>query len=215
MRALVAKAGHRIDVAENTNEVCVLKGKRIDTEAEATVRWSLDDARAANLTGKDNWKKYPRAMLVARATSELCRILFPDVIAGLSYTPEEIESVAGVVQPISVTVYDTSNIPDEVYEDPKEITEETVVTIEEVPATLLDEFLGETAEDIAEPELIDSQSIVQRGLEIKRWGSWQRVRAIAMPIARGEGLEVPKTVDEFLHNHVLYTLVAAQMNKGQ
>jgi hypothetical protein len=217
MRALVAKAGHRIDVAENTNEVCVLKGKRIDTEAEATVRWSLDDARAANLTGKDNWKKYPRAMLVARATSELCRILFPDVIAGLSYTPEEIESVVNVPQPISITVYDTSDIPDEVLA-PKEIIteqEEIVTTIEEVPVTLLDESLGETAEDIAEPELIDSQSLVERGLEIKRWGSWQRVRAIAMPIARGEGMEVPKTVDEFLNNHVLYTLVAAQMNKGR
>ena len=218
MRALVAKAGHRIDVAENTNEVCVLKGKRADTEAEATVKWTLEDAKAANLTGKDNWRKYPRAMLVARATSELCRILFPDVIAGLSYTPEEIESVAGVAQPISVTVYDTSDIPDEVYEDPKELTieqEEIVTTIEEVPVTLLDESPGVPAEDIAEPELIDSQSIVQRGLEIKRWGSWQRVRAIAMPIARGEGMEVPKTVDEFLNNHVLYTLVAAQMNKGR
>ena len=94
MRALIARAGHRLDIVETGDTRVVIKGQRRDTGATAEVAWSLDDARQANLTGKQVWKAYPRAMLLARATSELARSLFPDVIAGMGYTPEEIESIA-------------------------------------------------------------------------------------------------------------------------
>jgi len=72
-----------------------LWGKRADTGSEATVSWSMKDAQLAGLAGRGAWKTYPRAMLLARATSELCRMLFADVVAGLSYTPEEAASIAG------------------------------------------------------------------------------------------------------------------------
>lgn len=96
MRALVARAGHRIDVKEATNERVTLWGKRCDNDSEATVTWTMDDAKQAGLAGRGAWKTYPRAMLLARATSELCRMVFADVVAGLSYTDEEVASVAGV-----------------------------------------------------------------------------------------------------------------------
>jgi hypothetical protein len=90
MRALVFRAGHRVDVLTHTDAECSLKGTRSDTGSEATVTWTMEDARQAQLAGKGAWKTYPRAMLLARATSELCRLLFADVIAGVSYIPEEI-----------------------------------------------------------------------------------------------------------------------------
>ena len=96
MRALVAKAGHRIDVKLSSNDKVVLWGKRCDNDSEATVEWSMRDAQMAGLAGRGAWKTYPRAMLLARATSELCRMVFADVVAGLSYTPEEASSIAGV-----------------------------------------------------------------------------------------------------------------------
>lgn len=53
------------------------------------VSWTIGMAKDAGLTGKDNWKKYPRAMLKARCISEGIRTVFPGVLAGM-YTPEEV-----------------------------------------------------------------------------------------------------------------------------
>ena len=77
MRAMVARHGHRIDVIENSNTACEVKGVRADTGSTASVRWTMEDARMAGLAGKNNWKTYPRAMLLARATSELPDCLTP------------------------------------------------------------------------------------------------------------------------------------------
>ena len=96
MRALVARAGHRLDVKLASNEKVILWGKRADNDSEATVEWSMKDAQQAGLAGRGAWKTYPRAMLLARATSEICRQIFSDCIMGLSYTPEEASSIAGV-----------------------------------------------------------------------------------------------------------------------
>ena len=97
MRGLVARAGHRIDVKEASAERVTLWGKRADNDSEATVTWTMDDAKLAGLAGRGAWKTYPRAMLLARATSELCRMIFADVVAGLSYTQEELASISGQV----------------------------------------------------------------------------------------------------------------------
>ena len=50
----------------------------------------MDDAKAAGLTSKDNWKKYPRNMLFARAISNGQKWYAPDVYNGVTvYTPDE------------------------------------------------------------------------------------------------------------------------------
>ena len=55
-----------------------------------TVAWTISQAKAAGLTGKDVWKQYPRAMLRARVISEGIRTVYPGIAVGV-YTPEEIE----------------------------------------------------------------------------------------------------------------------------
>ncbi len=91
MRAIVLREGHQIHVEETTNTRCTLVGRRGGDTRETSITWTMDDARNAGLVNKNNWKSYPRAMLLARATGELVRAVFPDVLAGISYAKEEAE----------------------------------------------------------------------------------------------------------------------------
>jgi len=88
MLGLVRMAGHSVTVT-NESKQAVAKGKRFDTGDEHTATFTMDDAQAAGLAGKKNWKQYPDAMLTWRAVAALCRVLFPDVVLGAGYVPEE------------------------------------------------------------------------------------------------------------------------------
>jgi hypothetical protein len=50
--------------------------------------WTIDQAKRAGLTGKDNWKNYPRAMLRARCIAEGVRAVYPGAIGGLLVSEE-------------------------------------------------------------------------------------------------------------------------------
>ena len=54
-----------------------------------TLAWTIKQARDIGLATKDNWKKYPRAMLKARVVSEGVRAVFPACILG-HYAVEEV-----------------------------------------------------------------------------------------------------------------------------
>ena len=92
MRALVLSKGHTL-IVDATDEYATVKCHRREWAPDVWTSHSftLADAERAKLLGKGNWITYPRAMLTARATGEAVRATFPDVIAGVSYTPEEIE----------------------------------------------------------------------------------------------------------------------------
>ena len=66
----------------------------------ARIRWTLEDAQRAGLTG-DNWRKYPRAMLRARCISEGIRTVYPSVVTGV-YTPEEVADFTNPSAPVPV-----------------------------------------------------------------------------------------------------------------
>lgn len=88
---LVRRAGHKLRVVETTAEQCTVEGLRADDPShKQRVTWTLEDAKKAGLLGKNSWKTYPRAMLRARAKSELARGMFEDALAGLAYTAEEL-----------------------------------------------------------------------------------------------------------------------------
>jgi hypothetical protein len=93
MLALVRRAGHsvKIEYSEHSGKrACLATGRRADNGDEHMATFSDDDAERAGLAGKKNWQQYRDAMLTWRAVSQLCRVLFPDVVLGAGYTPDEI-----------------------------------------------------------------------------------------------------------------------------
>lgn len=98
-RALTQAHGHRIVMPESTNWTCTLRGYRLGEDEPYTVTWTMDDAKRAGLDRKTNWQRYPRAMLLARATGELCRVAFADVVGGMPYTSEELADLTGEPDP--------------------------------------------------------------------------------------------------------------------
>jgi hypothetical protein len=95
MVQLVRRAGHSI-VGEVTDGSATVTGVRADNGDSMKSTWTLAMAERAGLLKKQNWVKYPEAMLWARAVSQLCRMLFPD--CG-TYTPEELDGEVSVGDP--------------------------------------------------------------------------------------------------------------------
>jgi len=83
MRAMVLAAGHDIRFEEMTAARCVILGRRRGQDDWTKVTFTIDDAKRMGVGGGQQYAKMPRQMLAARATAELCRLVFADAIGGL------------------------------------------------------------------------------------------------------------------------------------
>lgn len=104
MASLVLRAGHEIVYKEQSAQACRLEVRRRGQESWSSFEFTIDDAITAGLCSiKDGkpyarssngkklpWEQYPKSMLSARALSLACRAMFPDVMMGVSYVPEEL-----------------------------------------------------------------------------------------------------------------------------
>lgn len=89
-RALALAAGHEISVTESTNTRVTVIGRRAGTDHWLTVTWTMDDVKKAGIVNQV-YAKYPRQMLLARASAELVRAICPDVLGGISRFVEEFD----------------------------------------------------------------------------------------------------------------------------
>ncbi|MDV2474212.1 hypothetical protein F8M49_29975 [Rhodococcus zopfii] len=66
------------------------KAGYVPTIDEKTGKYKTNDK--GNLIGNEKYLKDPQAMLYAKAAAEVCRKLAPDVLLGIAYTREDLES---------------------------------------------------------------------------------------------------------------------------
>lgn len=128
MNAMIRRAGHSIKVVQCDETKCIIHGRRTDSGDEFTSQFTIEDAKKAGLTSRQNWKTYTEDMLYSRAMSRLARRLFPDII-GTAYVEGEIQESK---------ILDSKNI--EEIENVEEIKNEVVeiidITQEEINAYL-------------------------------------------------------------------------------
>lgn len=130
MAALIQSRGGSIEMVEEGPTRCILRGVRPDRKWTQEVTFTMEEAGAMGLTGKDNWKKMPRFMLYARCVSVLCRRGWADLLCGLYSTeemadseeerrparkakPEEPAIEAQKAPPEKPRFYQTETVPDE------------------------------------------------------------------------------------------------------
>lgn len=122
MVALLKARGYRFKKVLNTATVATIQGWEPGVEDPETVTWTIEDAVLAEFvpqidpeTGayvlnsnnkvKGNMKylTQPRQMLYAKASAELCRQLAPDVLLGIAYSREDMESEPEHAPPVRAT----------------------------------------------------------------------------------------------------------------
>ena len=101
--------GAQVHYIETSSKACTLEASRPGGKP-SKFSFTIEDAQSAGLLNNPTWKKYPSAMLRARAISTMARALFPDAIMGCSYTPEELGAPVAVQDDGSVTVEATARI---------------------------------------------------------------------------------------------------------
>jgi hypothetical protein len=95
---MIVAAGHEIWTEEYSETRVTLCGQRRGSQHIQRVTWTIQDAERAHLSGKPVWRSYPRDMLLARASGALARLMFADVLAGMSYNREELVDLASLGQ---------------------------------------------------------------------------------------------------------------------
>ena len=91
MRAVAQSHGHEFITDVATPAKVIMRGKRRGASEWQSVEWSIQRAQQLGLTHKDQWKKQPQTMLIARATTELVRLIAADAILGIGYSYEELQ----------------------------------------------------------------------------------------------------------------------------
>lgn len=85
-------------MVESSEKIARFETLRKGEPEPTSMSFSIEDATRAGVTGKDNWRKYPAAMLRARCITALARAVYPDLAMGL-YDPDEITDAEPVVTP--------------------------------------------------------------------------------------------------------------------
>lgn len=92
MVALVKSHGHKLDRSHADAQSVTVRARHKDATDWHEFTWTFQRAQTAGYTSNPKYKTNPVEMLYAKAATEACRVMFPEVLSGISpYSVEEAE----------------------------------------------------------------------------------------------------------------------------
>ena len=140
-RAMARNAGYDVRVTEATDTKATVRVLVNGSTVVGTASYTIDEARAAGLTGKDNWKKHTTDMLVARATTRAIKWFCAEALIGGALSPDEVDDLSD--DPVAVLTATAEVVPPAPAPEPEVmrrddddvIEDAEVVDPDELPAT--------------------------------------------------------------------------------
>lgn len=169
MRALAHRAGHKVRVVESTAESCTIEVvRRDDPTHRHRSTFTMADAKQAGLLKQGAWSRYPKSMLLARATAAAIRAAAPDVLLGVSYTSEELGDWSDEADPAPVA-------------DPPPVVLEAAVADEAPPSKTDLDLFGPYDDPL--PALRErARAITDEGLTAMLRHEWNRIAPRGWPL---------------------------------
>jgi hypothetical protein len=139
--ALTRRAGHRLSVVEHTAEKCTVEITRGDTGEKHVETFTIEDARTAKLTSNDTYTKHPKRMLLARAVSNGCKFICPEIALGFGVEgeyeePEAMAPDVALARAVDARTPEPATAGDDVHD--AEVVDEPTQSDEDVRQELLD-----------------------------------------------------------------------------
>jgi hypothetical protein len=199
-RALARNAGYSVVVTEAAAERATVKVATAAGELIGTASYTLDEAKAAGLTGKDNWRRHQVDMLVARATTRAIKWFCAEALIGGAVYEDDLDGMLADPVATATIVPPLSDPPEPVVDD-RPVTEPAGVPIvdAEVVEDDTDPFSDdavradlETVKELVSdakarghyPALVEAMKAENIPLQAGRWTAEQMARIIVLaPLA--------------------------------
>ena len=129
MLGLALRAGHSVQWGACDEKRATVRVTRGDGQGSAEATYTMAQATAAGLAGKDNWRRMPAEMLRARAVRAALRMVAPDIALGIEVAESEQPAVAaGAVTAVQLPQVDPA--PPVAEPEPEVVVDLSAVQVE-------------------------------------------------------------------------------------
>lgn len=143
-RAMARNAGYDVRVTEATDTKATVRVLVNGSTVVGTASYTIDEARAAGLTGKDNWKKHTTDMLVARATTRAIKWFCAEALIGGALSPDEVDDLSD--DPVTVLTATAEVVPPAPVAEPEVLRRDDNDMIEDAELVDADDMPATPAE---------------------------------------------------------------------